>query len=102
MAPQSELDRSRCENWLFHEYVFQSSTGRTGGPGAKSHWRQGLGVFPAVTTCQESQIKGVWRLQFVNTCTPGEPAEVLMDYRLPLRDAVGVNGLSAELWREID
>lgn len=25
-----------------------------------------------------------------------------MDYRLPLRDAVSVNGLSAELWREND
>lgn len=32
----------------------------------------------------------------------GNWAEVLMDYRLPLRDAASVNGLSAELWREND
>lgn len=32
----------------------------------------------------------------------GNQAEVLMDYRSPLRDAVSVNNLSAELWREND
>ena len=79
-GPRPQLAKSPISVWLVRVIMYYVSEkllihlhhGSTSGAG-ESIYLRGFGIFPTATTLhQESQIKGVWWLLFVNTCTPWE------------------------------